>query len=175
MTGENSNQTIKKQTRLVARPAAEFIRWFDVSRPPSGDQFPANLLASGIVRIQQLAETSTVFRKYFFRPLEPGPDIRGPRLGTRLLSAFQDVNKKVGKKSTGENSFSQPRKSRRKGDNNRHPGRRFFESAPGFAQRVRRRGWHSCSESRVPSHFRQTLFTCRRRDGLIAGYGIQIL
>jgi hypothetical protein len=105
-----------------------FNRWFDVSRPPSGDQFPANLLASGIVRIQQLAKTSMVFRKYFFRSLEPGPDIRGPRLGTRLLSAFQDVNKKVGKKSAGENSFSQPRKSRRKGDKNRHPGRGFFRT-----------------------------------------------
>jgi hypothetical protein len=60
-------------------------RWFDVSRPPSGDQFPANLLASGIVRISQLAKTSMVFRKYFFRSLEPGPDIHGQRLGTLFL------------------------------------------------------------------------------------------
>ena len=158
-----------------------FNRWFDVSRPPSGDQFPANLLASGIVRISQLSKTSMVFRKYFFSSLKPGSDIGGPPLGTLLESAFQGVNKKVRKNAAGENSFPQALRAGEKGSKNTRSGRGVLSKTAPVWRRVRGGGvagdapGQSCPGSRVSSNFRQTLFTCGRRDGLMGWYGIQIL
>jgi len=98
ITGENSNQIIKKRTRLVTRPAGKFFRCFDVSRSPPGDQFPASLFASGIVRISQLSGTSMVFRK---KLKKSGSLPEKSRLGhyeTLLQSAFRGVKKKKYKK-----------------------------------------------------------------------------
>ena len=63
MTGENSNQTIKKQTRLATHLPGCFATPADASRSPSGGQFPTSPVACGMIRISRDQKSSTIFLK----------------------------------------------------------------------------------------------------------------
>jgi hypothetical protein len=175
MTGENSNQTIKKQTRLVARPAAVLTAGSTCrGHPREINSLPTYWLA-GLSEYNSSRKRQWFFENIFFAPWSRGRIFVARVLEPACYQHSRTSTRKLEKNRPVKILFRSREKAGEKATKTGIRDAVFFEPASGFAPRMRRRGLHSCSASRVPSHFRQTLFTCRRRGGLIAGYGIQIL
>ena len=95
MTGENSNQTIKKQTRLVTRPAVEVIPPVQRVEVTLGKiNFLPTFWLAGLSEYSNSRKRQWFFEKKIYRTGGWLRQSRQARLEILLQWAFQSVNKK---------------------------------------------------------------------------------
>jgi len=149
MTGENSNQTIKKQTRLVTRPAVELIPPVQRVEVTLGKiNFLPTFWLAGLSEYPRAQKRQWFFGIIFYSAHIRPASIRPAHPEILLQSAFMDVNRN-NLKCFSRDIFSQHLK--KQAGKAVKTGKRavlFLKKSPAW---IRMAGRHSCSASMVSS------------------------